>query len=223
MRIQEHLFHGFFGIHKKEDAAKYYSTRIDKLRGIDSSLDNAIEKFQIILGNHNTKLDAYIEFLKDFDKISFEKLKSEIMKLEGMFDIDEEANVDAERYILGIQETLKDLLKNEENNELTQLEREAMADLRELSKLLDSISPLWVAQIDFIKHNEGTIFDNKTNIKILSDILKEEGDILRMEEKLLKKIDLKTGTILRKTQLKMKDVQRTKDMNMTYREIKHIR
>ena len=89
--------------------------------------------------------------------------------------------------------------------------------------MLKSIEPLWQQQIDFIEKNDEEILESRENIKILSDILKEEDDILKMEESLLRKIDLKTGAILRKTTLKERDIERTKDMDMSYREIKHIR
>jgi len=74
-----------------------------------------------------------------------------------------------------------------------------------------------------IKQNDELILNDNNNIKVLSDILKEEGDVLKMEESLLRKIDLKTGTILRKATLKERDIERTKDMDMNYREIKYVR
>ena len=111
----------------------------------------------------------------------------------------------------------------EESTELGQLEKESITDLNEMLRLLKAIEPVWQAQIDFIKQTDELILSNNNNIKILSDILKEEGDILRMEESILRKIDLKTGTILRKTTLKERDIERTKNMDMNYREIKHVR
>lgn len=223
MRIQEHIFQGFFGITKKKDAAKYYSDRIGELKGLDSDLDKAIENFQKIITNHNLKLKAYYEFLKNFDKESLDSLKEQISVLEDMFDTDEDSNESEEKDIMKVQDTLCGLMKNEENTDITQLEQETMTDLKELSRLLDTICPLWKAQLEFMQKNDEEILGDKSNIKILSDILKEEGDILKMEENLLRKIDLKTGAILRKTTLKMRDVEKTKDMNMTYREIRHIR
>jgi len=223
MRIQEHLFQGYFGIKKKQDSAKYYNERVAKLKGLDSNLDNGIENFRTILENHKKKLDAYFNFLRKMDRQSLELLRQEIRRLEGMFDVDEIANDKEERNVTKIESTLKELIGNEENSELNTLEKEVMADVKSLHELIQSISPLWEAQLDFIKKNDIEIIENKENIKILGDILKEESDILRVEESLLKKIDLKTGAILRKTTLKMRDVDRTKDMNITYREINHIR
>ena len=100
MRIQEHLFQGYFGIKKKQDSEKYYNQRVGKLKGLDADLDKGIENFKTILENHRKKLDAYFAFLKNMDKISLEALKLEIKRLEGMFDIDEVANDSEERYCL---------------------------------------------------------------------------------------------------------------------------
>ncbi len=223
MRIQEHLYQGFFGLKKKEDASKYYHERVDKLRGFDKDLDTIIEAFQKVLDNHTNKLKNYHEFLKKPNKETFRAVRKEIEKLEGMFDEDELANDKEQKYALkGITE-LKEVLKNEESSELGQLEKESIADLNELLRLLKSVEPVWQSQIDFIKQNDEQILTDQKNIKILSDILKEEGDILRMEESLLRKIDLKTGTILRKTTLKERDIDKTKAMGMEYREVKHVR
>jgi len=223
MRIQEHIYQGFFGLKKKKDAGKYYVERIDKLKGFDKDLDTVIEAFQHILSNHDVKLKNYHEFLKKPNKESFQNVRKEIEKLEGMFDEDELANNKEQKYVLKGVESLKELVKNEESTELGNLETESITDLNELLRLLKAIEPIWQSQIDFIKQTDELILSNNTNIKILSDILKEEGDILRIEETLLRKIDLKTGTILRKTTLKERDIERTKDMDLEYREIKHVR
>jgi hypothetical protein len=223
MRIQEHIFQGYFGFKKKQDSAKYYNERVSKLKGLDANLDKGIENFQKILENHKKKLDAYFVFLKNLDKPSLALFKAEIKKLEGMFDIDEVANDNEEKYVLRIEEVLKELTANEDSSELNTMEKEVIDDVKSLHSLIESIGPLWSSQLAFIQKNDDEILGSKANIKIISDILKEESDILRVEESLLKKIDLKTGAILRKTSLKMHDVERTKDMNMAYREIKHIR
>jgi hypothetical protein len=223
MRIQEHIYQGFFGLKKKKDAGKYYKEHVEKLKGFDKDLDTVIELFQHILSNHNSKLKSYHEFLKKPNKNTFQAVRLEIRKLEGMFDEDEMANAKEQRYVLKDIDKMDDLIKNDESPELGQLERESVNDLKELLKLLKSIEPVWQAQIDFIKQNNDEILSDIRNIKILSDILKEEGDILQMEETLLRKIDLKTGTILRKASLMEKDIQKTKEMDMTYREVKYIR
>lgn len=223
MRIQEHLYQGFFGLKKKQDAGKYYHERVDKLKGFDKNLDTVIEVFQRILTNHNNKLVSYHEFLKKPSKDTFQTVRKEIEKLEEMFDEDELSNDKEQRYVLkGITE-LQEVTKNEESLELGELEKESINDLNELLRLLKSVEPIWQSQIDFIKQNDEKILNDSNNIKILSDILKEEGDILRMEESILRKIGLKTGTILRKTTLKERDIDKTKDMGMNYREIKYIR
>lgn len=223
MRIQEHLFQGYFGIKKKQDSAKYYNERVSKLRGLDNDLDRGIENFHTILENHKKKLNAYFEFLKKMDKPSLDNLRQEIKRLEGMFEIDETANERENRYVLKIEDVVKELLKNEENTDLNALEKDVIEDVISLHTLIESIGPLWKAQLEFLEKNDDEILDSKENIKVLSDILKEESDILRVEENLLKKIDLKTGAILRKTTLKMRDVEKTKDMNINYRQIEHIR
>jgi hypothetical protein len=223
MRIQEHLYQGFFGLKKKQDASKYYHERVEKLKGFDKNLDTIITAFQQVLHNHTNKLNNYHEFLKKPNKDTLQIVRKEIEKLEGMFDEDELANNKEQKYALKGIDELKEVLKNEESLELGQLEKESISDLNELLKLLKSIEPVWQAQIDLIKHNDEEILKDNNNIKILSDILKEEGDILRMEETLLKKIDLKTGTILRKTTLKERDIDKTRDMGMNYREVKHVR
>jgi hypothetical protein len=223
MRIQEHIYQGFFGLKKKKDAGKYYHEHVEKLKGFDDDLDTVIELFQHVLSNHNSKLKNYHEFLKKPSRNTFQAVRSEIEKLEGMFDKDEMANAKEQRYVLKGIDKLTDLTTDEESPELGQLEREDINDLKELGKLLKSIEPIWQAQIDFMKKNDDEILGNTQNIKILSDILKEEGDILRMEETLLRKIDLKTGIVLRKTSLMEKDIQKTKEMDMTYREVKYIR
>jgi len=223
MRIQEHLYQGFFGLKKKQDAGKYYHERVDKLKGFDTNLDTVIEAFQHVLANHTTKLNNYHEFLIKPNKETFQAVRREIEKLEGMFDIDELTNNKEQRHVLkGIAE-LQEISKNEESLELGQLEKDSIIDLNELLRLLKSIEPVWRSQIGFIKQNDEKILSDNNNIKILSDILKEEGDILRMEESILRKIDLKTGTILRKTTLKERDIDKTRDMGMNYREVKYVR
>lgn len=223
MRIQEHMYQGFFGLKKKQDAGKYYKEYVEKLKGLDEDLDTVIKTFQNILLNHNSKLNSYSEFLKKPSKDTFRAVRNEIKKLEGMFDDDELANNKGQKYILKGIDRLESLTKNDESPELGQLSRENLNDLKELSNLLRSIKPVWQSQIDFIRMNDDEILSNANNIRILSDILKEEGNILRMEETLLRKIDMKTGTILRKASLMEKDIQKTKDMDMRYREVKYIR
>jgi hypothetical protein len=223
MRIQEHMYQGFFGLKKKQDAAKYYTECVDKLKGFDKDLDTVIEAFQQVLNNHAIKLKNYHEFLMRPSKETFQPVRKEIEKLIGMFDEDELANNKEQRYVLKSITQLKDLTKEEESTELGQLEQESITDMNELLKLLKTIEPVWQAQIDFIKQNDELILNDNNNIKVLSDILKEEGDVLKMEESLLRKIDLKTGTILRKATLKERDIERTKDMDMNYREIKYVR
>ena len=223
MRIQEHIYQGFFGLKKKQDASKHYSESVDKLKGLDKDLDTVIEAFKQVIANHDVKLKNYHEFLNKPNKETFQAVRKEIEKLEGMFDEDELANNKEQRYVLkGINE-LKELVKNEESIEIGQLEQESISDLNELLRLLKTIEPVWQSQIDFIKQNDEIILSDVKNIKILSDVLKEEGDILKMEESLLRKIDLKTGTMLRKTTLKERDMERTKDMDLNYREIKYVR
>jgi hypothetical protein len=222
MRIQEHLFQGFFGIKTKKDSAKYYSERVNKLRGLDADLDNCISEFQKILANHTQKVNAYNEFLKDLSHESFKRVKNEVMKLEGMFDEDELSNESERRYVSKIENVLTDMTKNEENTELSQIEKDTMQDLKELFRMIEKMKPVWEKQLEFMKQDDDHIF-SKDGIKELTEIFKEESNLLKMEEALLKKIDLKTGNILRKTTLKMRDLEKTKDMNMRYREIRHIR
>jgi len=207
----------------KQDSEKYYNERVSKLKGLDSDLDKGIEDFKSILENHKKKLDAYFLFLKNMDRTSLSKLRAEIKRLEGMFDVDELANDDEERHVIKIEGILKDLATNEENTELDNMEKDVIEDIKALHNLIQSIGPLWEAQLEFIKKNDEEIIGNKENIKVIGDVFREESDVLRVEENLLRKIDLKTGAILRKTTLKMRDVEKTKDMNMAYREIKHIR
>jgi hypothetical protein len=223
MRIQEHIYQGFFGLKKKQDASKYYAECVDKLKGFDKDLDMVIEAFQQVLNNHAMKLKSYHEFLKKPNSETFRAVRQEIEKLEGMFDEDEVANNKEQRYVLKGINQLKDLTKDEESTELGQLEQESINDLNELLKLLKAIEPVWQAQIDFIKQTDDMILKDGKNIKVLSDILKEEGDVLKMEESILRKIDLKTGTILRKATLKERDIERTKNMDMNYRDIKYVR
>ena len=223
MRIQEHIYQGFFGLKKKKDAGKYYHECVDKLKGFDKDLDTVIEAFQHLLNNHNTKLKNYHEFLKKPSKDTFQAVRTEIEKLEGMFDEDELSNDKEQRHVLKGIDKLKELTKDEESTELGQLEKDSVADLNELLRLLKAIEPIWQSQINFIKQSDDAILSNGNNLKILSNILKEEGDILQLEETLLRKIDLKTGNIIRKASLKEQDINKTKDMGMEYREIKYIR
>jgi hypothetical protein len=223
MRIQEHIYQGFFGLKKKQDAGKYYHERIGKLKGVDTELDKVIEEFQKVLVNHNNKIKNYYEFLKKPGKDTFKGVRQEIEKLEGMFDQDEMANDTEQRCCLKGIDTLKELTKSEDSTELGQLEQDTIADLNELMHMLKSVEPLWQKQIDFIKKSDEEILASKENIQILSDVLKEEDDVLKMEESLLRKVDLKTGALLRKTTLKERDIDRTSDMDMLYRDIKHVR
>lgn len=224
MRIQEHLFQGFFGIKKKQDSAKYYSKRVEKLKGLDVDLDNCIEEFQKVLNNHNKKIESYELFLKNLDKESLEKFKNQVLKLETVFD-DDELSVESEkRYITKMENILSELIKNEENNEMSQIQNETLMDLKELSKMIESIKPLWEEQIELVK-NEIISKDkiSKDTIQKLTEVFKKESNLLHIENTLLKKIDLKTSNLLRKTTLKLKNLEKTDNMNMRYREIKHIR
>ena len=223
MRIEEHIYQGFFGLNKKENAGKYYHERVEKLKGFDKDLDIVIEAFQNILINHNTKLNAYQTFLNHMNADTFQKVRDEIEKLEGMYDKDGLSNDKEEKYVLKNRDVLSALTKNEESTELGQLEKESVNDLNELLRMLQAIEPVWQAQIDFIRTNSNEIFKDTIKIQELSNILKKEGEILKMEEILLRKIDLKTGSILRKTTLKEKEMDKTKDMDMNYRELKYIR
>ncbi len=223
MRIDEHIYQGFFGLKKKKDARKYYHESVDKLKGLDSDLDDMINSFQTVLANHNNKIKSYLEFLKNQNKDTLQALRKEIEKLEGMFDQDELANDNEKKCCIKGISILQGLTTSEDSTELGQLEKDTLMDLSELMRLLKAMEPLWQQQIDFIEKEDEKILGDKKNVKILSDIFKEEEDILKMEESLLKKIDLKTGTLLRKTSLKEKDIERTKDMGMNYREIKYVR
>lgn len=222
MRIQEHLFQGFFGIKKKEDSAKYYSQRVSKLKGLDEDLDKCISEFQKILKNHSRKIEAYDTFLKELSVDSFKKVKNEVMKLEKMFDEDELSNESERRYVLKMEDVLTDITSNEENTELKQIHKETMQDLKELLRMIEGIKPLWEKQLKFMEQDNEYAM-SKEGIKELTEIFKQESNLLKIEESLLKKIDLRTGSILRKTTLNMRNLEKTKDMNMTYRDIKHIR
>jgi len=149
MRIQEHMYQGFFGLKKKQDAAKYYTECVDKLKGFDKDLDTVIEAFQQVLNNHAIKLKNYHEFLMRPSKETFQPVRKEIEKLIGMFDEDELANNKEQRYVLKSITQLKDLTKEEESTELGQLEQESITDMNELLKLLKTIEPVWQAQIDY--------------------------------------------------------------------------
>ena len=179
MRIQEHIFQGYFGIKKKQDSEKYYNERVSKLRGLDSDLDRGIENFKIILENHKKKLNAYFDFLKKMDSQSLNVLRNHIKVLQGMFDVDEVANDSEHRYVLKIETILKDLIDNEESSDIGMMEKDVMHDVKSLHSLIESIGPLWQQQLEFIKKNDDEILGDKINIKVLSDILKEESDIER--------------------------------------------
>ncbi|HEY9703157.1 MAG TPA: hypothetical protein V6C58_11960 [Allocoleopsis sp.] len=224
MRIQEHIYQGFFGLKKKQDASKYYSDRVDKLRGFDSDLDAIIDCFQSILKNHDVKIKRYDEFLKKPSLDSLRYVRSEVEKLEGMFDPDELANDKGKKFLIKNIDKLEDLSKNEESSELKQLEHESLHDLKELLNLLKSIEPVWQKQIDFMfKYTDSEILEDSNTLRELTDIFVEESKILKMEEALLKRIDLKTGTILRKTSLKNSDINKITNKDMRYREVKYVR
>ena len=224
MRGAEHLFHGFFGAKKKkQDSIKYYDERVQKMKGIDEKLDMGIEEFRKILANHKKKLEAYDMFLQKLDTASWHTVKAEIHKLEGMFDEDELSNEKEKKYIISITETIQKFLEVEDSDDIDMTEKEVLEDLRALRDVIEGVGPLWEMQLKFIEKNDQEILTDKNNIKILSDIFKEESDVLRMEETLLRKIDLKTGIILRKTSLKLRDLEDTKDLGVQYREIKYIR
>ncbi|HIH31364.1 TPA: hypothetical protein HA235_01525 [Candidatus Woesearchaeota archaeon] len=222
MRIQEHLFQGFFGIKKKQDSVKYYHERVDKLKGIDAALDNCIDEFQKILINHNTKIAKYYEFLKKLDKKILVEFRQEVKKLEGMFDPDEISADNEERYLTKIEGVLNEILKNEENTEIKSTADETVYDLKELQRMVEALKPLWEKQLELNEKSDDE-FIQKDNLLVMTGILKQESDTLKAEENLLKKIDLKTGNILRKATLKMRDAEKTKDMNLNYRNIRHIR
>lgn len=223
MRIQEHIFQGFFGIKNKKDSAKYYNERVNKLKGLDNDLDNCIEEFQKILSNYKQKIITYDEFLVKLDESSFKKVKENIVKIEEMFDKEELSKETERKYVLKIEKILKEMTATEENSEISQSEKETMFDLKELLRMIEQIKPLWKKQLQFMEHSYEDIIAKRSEIQTLTDIFKEEANTLRMEELLLKKIDLKTGIILRKTTLKLRDLEKTKDMDMTYRQIRHIR
>ncbi|MGV8087396.1 MAG: hypothetical protein ACP5N1_07225 [Candidatus Woesearchaeota archaeon] len=223
MRIQEHMYQGFFGLNKKQNANKYYHERVEKLKGFDEDLDNIITAFQNILTNHNNKLVTYQKFLNNRNSNTFNDLRNEIQKLKGIYDEDELANDKEQKYVIKGRDLLHSLTKNEESVELGQLQKESISDLNELLRLLEEIEPLWQKQIDFISDNNEKVHNDIDKIKELSAILQREGEILRMEETLLRKIDLKTGSILRKTSLKEKGIAKTKNSDVNYRELKYIR
>ena len=223
MRVQEHIYQGFFGLKKKEDVAKYYNDRLKNLKGIDSDIDRIIQAFEIVLENHKKKLDTYVEFVKDSSNHNLKKLKQEIQRLEGMFDQDEVENDTEKRFTLKVIDKIKDLIKTEESSDLKSIQNETLRDLSDLSKLLDSMGPVWQAQLDFIKKNDDEIIHDNQSTKLLSAILHEESQILKMEEDLLRRIDNKTGNVIRKTELRVSDMEKTKDMNLEYRDIRFVR
>lgn len=223
MRIQEHIYQGFFGLNKKQNANKYYHERVEKLKGFDTDLDNIINAFQNILTNHTNKLLAYQKFLNNRSIKTFTNVKKEIQKLEGIYDEDELANDKERKYIVRGRDLLESLTKNEESIELKQLQKESISDLNELLRLLEEIEPIWQKQIDFISGNDDKMYADVDKIKELSMIFQREGEILKMEETLLRKIDLKTGSILRKISLKEKGISKTKNSDVNYRELKYIR
>jgi len=222
MRIQEHIFQGFFGNKTKKDALKYYKEKEPKLLDNDKRLDEAIEEFQKKNSHHKKKVLAYNAFLQKKDQASLNALITEIKKLEGMFDEDEKSN-DLERHqIEHIHGEIKKNNKDEDDTELKNIEREMMDDLTEIESLIDNTGNLWEKQID-IAERAGEILRDQQLQAQLDTLFKEESQIIAHEEVLLKNIDLKLGVLLRKTTLKLKDLEKTDDMNMQYREIKHIR
>lgn len=222
MRIQEHLFQGFFGIKKKEDVEKYYDKRVKKLKGIDEHLDRCIANLKKILLNHEKKLATFNAFIQKPSKKTLESLRKEIKRLEGMFDEDELANEEEKRYALKILESIEEMHSNEDSSELNALEREVLYDLGQFRAILEEIGPVWGEQLQFIDQEERIILQPKQIQQIVS-IFKKESEILRIQEELLRKIDLHTGSMLRKASLKLQDVEETTDMGMQYRNIKHIR
>lgn len=223
MRVQEHLFQGFFGGKKKKDALKYYKERVEKLKQIDSKLDSCIFDFQRIANDHKKNLARFNAFIKNPTTNTLAALKQEISTLENLTGQDEEVNEAEERHVLQIKTILDTLMKEEDSEDLKLMEKETLDELHELDKLLCNIECLWEVQLEFVKKEDVLILSDIRHSKVLGDIMKEEADILAMEEQLLRKINLKLGNILRKTTLKLKEIEEAKDSNLQYREIKYAR
>ncbi len=222
MRIQEHLFQGFFGIKTKKDALKYYKEKEPKLLDIDKKLDGAIEAFQKKKSHHKQKILAYNAFLQKIDAESWHKLATEIKKLEGMFDEDERANDYEKKEIEYIKDELKHITKGEDDTELKNVEREMSDDTSELLTIVDNTGTLWEQQLGIAEKGDEVLKNTLLHTQ-LDTIFHEENHLISREEILLKNIDLKLGILLRKTTLKLRELERTTDMNMQYREIRHIR
>ncbi len=223
MRIQEHLFQGFFGIKKKKDSLKYHKQKENTLLEIDTQLDDAIESHQKKTSNHRKKVLNYARFMQKHDEESWTPLKEEILKLKGAFDEDELANDQERRKISKIVSEIKAIQKEEEDSELKNTEREMADGLHELESLLEEIGTIWEEQLKIADMETQTVLSTSTIQERLNTILQEENRITGREEHILKEVDLKLGILLRKTTLKLRDLEKTKDMNMQYREIRHIR
>ncbi len=223
MRVQEHLYQGFFGDKKKKDALKFYRERTDKLRIANSKLDECIAEFQRIVDDHRNNLRRFNDFVRTPNHLTLKALKQEIKTLENLTNNDEEVNEHEEKHIKQVKKIIEEISKDEENTDLKTIEKETLSDIIELDKLLQSIGSLWEIQLEFTKKENNLLLSDLRNAKVLGDILKEESDILSMEEQLLRKIDLRLGNILRKTTLKLRDVEEAREFNIKYREIKHIR
>ncbi|MFA5797548.1 MAG: hypothetical protein WC916_05975 [Candidatus Woesearchaeota archaeon] len=223
MRIQEHLFQGFFGVKKKKDSLKYHKQKENTLLEIDKQLDEAIESHQKKASNHRKKVLSYTRFIQKHDEESWKPLKEEILKLKGAFDEDELANNQERRKISKIVSEIKTIQKEDEDSELKNTEREMADGLHELESLLEEIGTIWEEQLKIADMETQTILSTSTIQERLNTILQEENRITSREEHILKEVDLKLGILLRKTTLKLRDLEKTKDMNIEYREIKHIR
>jgi hypothetical protein len=223
MRIQEHLYQGFFGIKKKQDAAKYYKERVEKINSLDKKIDSVIDSYQKLLSNHNSKREKCLKFVQNPTLNNLKIARIEVEKLEGMFDEDELANNSEQDHVKAMLSEVKQLSKTEESEEMKILESDLTSELEDLLRVLKSLEPVWQNQIDFIKRSDDAIMIEKTSISKLGVIIATEDSILKREEELLRKIDLKIGAMLRKTDLKEQSIEKTADMNMRYREIRHIR
>lgn len=222
MRVQEHIFQGYFGNKKKKDALKYFKERVDKLKKADEKLDECIADFQRIVADHRKNLARFNDFVRTPSNITLESLKEEIKTLEDLTGNDEEVNEQEEKHILHVKNVLEEISKDEENLELKSLQKEAIEEIKELDRLLCSIESLWDIQLEFVKKENNVLLSNLKHSKVLGDILKEESDILNMEEQLLRKIDLKIGNILRKTTLMLRETEEARNSNIQYKEIKNI-
>ena len=223
MRVQEHLFQGFFGLKTKKDSLKFYRECVEKLKYADLKLDECINEFQTIVNDHKKNLNQYDNFIKHPSKITLNILKKELETLEGITNKDKQTNAQEEKHILQIKSKIEEISKTEESPDLKDIEKEIITDLDELDKLLNNIEGLWAVQLAFVEKEDELILRDVINIKVLGDILKEESDILNMEEQLLRKIDLKLGNVLRKTTLKLRGIEEEKNSSTEYKEIKHIR